>query len=197
MENALRGSYTLGSRTKKAPHHDRGKWEMGTGLNGARLPGWAYRTRTAESGREPPNWICVTISPEVGASPAAETLRVRAAWRLRAGISRDCLSAPVYLQGPPGPMGYPVNVDECGRYFSSRTTEPDTGSLTPRSPSRTSSVSRNELRFAIISGRAAAKSAISAHSTIMQQVWSPVLIMLTFFKPVQLTSKVRCAWRNS
>jgi len=50
------------------------------------LLGWAYRTRTAESVREPPNWICVTISPEVGASPAAETLRVRAAWRLRAGI---------------------------------------------------------------------------------------------------------------
>ena len=39
------------------------------------LAGWAYRTRTAESGREPPNWICVTISPEVGASPAAETSR--------------------------------------------------------------------------------------------------------------------------
>ena len=47
-------------------------------------------------------------------------------------------------------MGYPVNVDECGRYFSSRTTEPDTGLLTPRSPSRSSSVSRNEFRFAII-----------------------------------------------
>ena len=33
----------------------------------------AYRIRTAESGREPLNWICVTISSEVGASPAAET----------------------------------------------------------------------------------------------------------------------------
>ncbi len=33
--------------------------------------------RTAESVREPPNWICVTISPKVGASPAADTLRVR------------------------------------------------------------------------------------------------------------------------
>ena len=32
-----------------------------------------------KSVREPPNWICVTISPEVGVSPAAETLRVRAA----------------------------------------------------------------------------------------------------------------------
>ena len=30
------------------------------------LPGWAYRTRTAKSIREQPNWICVTISPEVG-----------------------------------------------------------------------------------------------------------------------------------
>ena len=47
----------------------------------------ACRIRTGKSGPpEPPNWICVTISPEVGASPAAETLRVRAAWRLRAGI---------------------------------------------------------------------------------------------------------------
>ena len=43
------------------------------------LPGWACRIRTSESVRELLNWICVTISPEVGASPAAETLRVRAA----------------------------------------------------------------------------------------------------------------------
>ena len=43
------------------------------------LRGWACRIRTKESVREPPNWICVTISPEVGASPAAETRRVRAA----------------------------------------------------------------------------------------------------------------------
>ena len=43
------------------------------------LAGWACRIRTSESVREPPNWICVTISPEVGASPAAETRRVRAA----------------------------------------------------------------------------------------------------------------------
>ena len=43
------------------------------------LVGWAYRTRTARSVREPPNWICVTISPEVSAGPAAETRRIRAA----------------------------------------------------------------------------------------------------------------------
>ena len=36
--------------------------------------------RTSESVIEPPNWICVTISPEGGASPAAETLRAPAAW---------------------------------------------------------------------------------------------------------------------
>ena len=36
--------------------------------------------RTSESVLEPPIWICVTISPEGGASPAAETLRVPAAW---------------------------------------------------------------------------------------------------------------------
>ena len=44
-----------------------------------RLRGWACRIRTSESVRELPNWNCVTTSPEVGASPAAETLRVRAA----------------------------------------------------------------------------------------------------------------------
>ena len=37
-----------------------------------RLPELGVRSAT-------PNWICVTISPEVGASPAAETRRVRAA----------------------------------------------------------------------------------------------------------------------
>ena len=35
------------------------------------LPGWACRIRTSESVREPPNWICVTTSREVGAGPAA------------------------------------------------------------------------------------------------------------------------------
>jgi hypothetical protein len=44
------------------------------------LPGWAYRIRTGESVRELFDWNFVTISPEVGASPAAETLRVPAAW---------------------------------------------------------------------------------------------------------------------
>ena len=37
-----------------------------TGLNGARadrMPGWAYRIRTAESGRGLPDWICVTTWP--------------------------------------------------------------------------------------------------------------------------------------
>src|SRR5262244_58551 len=43
------------------------------------LRGWAYRIRTGESGRGLSDWNCVTTSPEVGASPAAETLRVRAA----------------------------------------------------------------------------------------------------------------------
>jgi hypothetical protein len=53
------------------------------------------------------------------------------------------------------------------RYFSSRTTGPDTGSVTPRSPPRSSSVSRNKFRVAIIFGRAAAKSAMSVHSAMM------------------------------
>ena len=46
---------------------------------GDRLRGWAYRIRTAKSGRGLPDWICVTTWPEVSASSAAETLRVRAA----------------------------------------------------------------------------------------------------------------------
>ena len=45
---------------------------------GDRLRGWAYRTRTGESVRGLPDWICVTTWPQVGASPAAETLHVRA-----------------------------------------------------------------------------------------------------------------------
>jgi hypothetical protein len=43
------------------------------------LPGWAYRIRTGESVRELSDWNCGTTSPEIGASPAAETLRVGAA----------------------------------------------------------------------------------------------------------------------
>src|SRR4029077_9322300 len=34
---------------------------------------WLGRIRTGESGREPPDWNCVTTWPEVGASRAAET----------------------------------------------------------------------------------------------------------------------------
>jgi hypothetical protein len=41
-----------------------------------RLRGWAFRIRTNESVRELSDWNCVTTSPEGGASPAAETLRV-------------------------------------------------------------------------------------------------------------------------
>ena len=44
-----------------------------------RLRGWAYRIRTSESVRELSDLKCVTTSPEVGSSPAAETIRVRAA----------------------------------------------------------------------------------------------------------------------
>ena len=64
------------------PHTTIGEIGLMTGLNDAcadGLRGWACRIRTAESVRELSNWNCVTTSPEVGASPAAETLRVRAA----------------------------------------------------------------------------------------------------------------------
>ena len=62
-----------------------------TGLNGARadrLPGWAYRTRTAESVRELSDWNCVTTSPEVGARLAAETLCARGTYPTRAQARR-------------------------------------------------------------------------------------------------------------
>jgi Ca2+-transporting ATPase len=52
---------------------------LGVDPPGDRLRGWAYRTRTAESARALSDWNCATTSPELGASPAAETLRVRAA----------------------------------------------------------------------------------------------------------------------
>jgi hypothetical protein len=44
-----------------------------------RLPGWACRIRTGESVRELSDWNYVTTSADVGASPAAETLRAQAA----------------------------------------------------------------------------------------------------------------------
>ena len=67
------------------------RWPLETGLRG-----WAYRIRTGESVRELSDWNFVTTSPEVGASPAAETLRVRAArygFAAPAEISADDLSA--------------------------------------------------------------------------------------------------------
>ena len=39
--------------------------------DGHQLRGWAYRIRTAETGRGLADWICVTTWPDVGASPAA------------------------------------------------------------------------------------------------------------------------------
>jgi hypothetical protein len=44
-----------------------------------RLRGWGGRTRTGESVRALSDWNCAITSPEIGASPAAETLRVQAA----------------------------------------------------------------------------------------------------------------------
>src|SRR5262249_30786435 len=46
---------------------------------GERLRGWACKTRTGESVRELSDWNSVATSPQLGASGAAETLRVRAA----------------------------------------------------------------------------------------------------------------------
>jgi hypothetical protein len=61
---------------------------------GDRLPGWAYRIRTGESGPGTTDWIRVIIRPEIGASRAAENFRVPAALcasAARAKISADDL----------------------------------------------------------------------------------------------------------
>ena len=82
QKQLLIGSQALGPSNKQMRTHPR---VAGDGPHEPRashrdgLAGWAYRIRTAESGRGLPDWICVTTWPEVGASPAAETLRVRAA----------------------------------------------------------------------------------------------------------------------
>jgi hypothetical protein len=52
------------------------------------MPGWACRTRTGESVRGLSNWNSLTTSPEVGASRAAETLRVPAAMNGSAGRAK-------------------------------------------------------------------------------------------------------------
>ena len=81
------------------------------------------------------------------------------------GLCRRARRGGVGNSTAPGQRGGLVSSD---RDFSSRTTGPDTGSVTPKSPPRSSSVSRNELECAIMLGRAAAKSARPAHSAIMQ-----------------------------
>jgi hypothetical protein len=53
------------------------------------LRGWAYRIRTAESGRELSDWNFVITSPEVGASVAADTVRARAATMRICSSDRD------------------------------------------------------------------------------------------------------------
>jgi hypothetical protein len=58
----------VGQRFLRARHHHFHQVEIALRWAvGDQLPGWAYRTRTGESGRGPPDWICVTIRPEVGA----------------------------------------------------------------------------------------------------------------------------------
>jgi uncharacterized secreted repeat protein (TIGR03808 family) len=54
------------------------------------------------------------------------------------------------------------------RYFSATTTGPETGSVTPSPPPRSSSVSRKESRVRIMFGRAAASASMSDHSAMMQ-----------------------------
>ena len=75
IRRLIRGSLSLrdGARAQPRPHTTIGEMGLITGLNGA------YRIRTGESVRELSDWNFLTTSPEVGASLAAETLRVRAA----------------------------------------------------------------------------------------------------------------------
>jgi hypothetical protein len=57
-----RGPQTVSNRQRKSP-----------GLR--RLPAWAYRTRTGESVRELPDWICVTTSTRAGARVGGDPSR--------------------------------------------------------------------------------------------------------------------------
>jgi hypothetical protein len=59
-----------------------------------RLRGWACRIRTGKSVRELPDWNCLSTSPNVGASWAAETLRVQPASDLAAAIRKRLRAGP-------------------------------------------------------------------------------------------------------
>src|ERR1700733_12436755 len=63
-------------------------------------------------------------------------------------------------------------------YFSTFTTWPEIGSVTPSPPPRSSSVSRNESSVAIMLSRALTSASMSVHSAMMQKVCSPVLMIL-------------------
>jgi len=68
-------------------------------------------------------------------------------------------------------------------YFSVFTTGPETGSVTPSPPPRSSRVSRNESSVAIILSRALTIASMSIHSAMTQKVCSPVLMILTCLSP--------------
>ena len=68
-------------------------------------------------------------------------------------------------------------------YFSVFTTGPETGSVTPSPPPRSSRVSRNESSVAIILSRALTIASMSVHSAMTQKVCSPVLMILTCLSP--------------
>ena len=70
-------------------------------------------------------------------------------------------------------------------------------SVTRRPPPGSSSVSRKESRVAIMFGCPLASASMSVHSATMQNVCSPVLIMLACTRPDQPASILLWASRNS
>src|SRR6266851_34223 len=73
---------------------------------------------------------------------------------------------------------------------------PDTGSVTPSPLPRSSSMSRNPSKNAIIWGRAVAMFWKVRHSPTKQKVWSPVLIRFPPRKPLNAGRVLRCASMN-
>ena len=79
-----------------------------------------------------------------------------------------------------------------------RTTSPETGSVTPRSPPRSSSMPRMASRVETIAGRAATSASMLSHSPMTTKSRSPVLTTLNDRIPGKLVLlAARCAARKS
>ena len=72
LQKEIRG---VGPNMRRCHFHE--DLEIHDAINdvGDGLPGWAYRTRTGESVRELPDWICVTTSTRAGARVGGDPSR--------------------------------------------------------------------------------------------------------------------------